>query len=1093
MGQDSHHADVERVEGEYAAIVASSDDAIVGMDLAGIITSWNAGAERLYGYPATEAVGRPASMLVPGGQEDETPGVIERLQRGERVGPSETARQARDGRRLVVSLNISPIRDATGAMVGASVIARDITEQKQSEQASAAELADYRRLQAISGRMITRQDVQALYTELIEAAIEVTRADGGTMQSVDEATDELCLLQTKGIPQPARDRFARVPRNARTSCATASRMRQRVVVDYVSDEWVAGTDAAREHLDFGIRAAQSTPLVSRSGRLVGVLTTHWNQPRVLSSRQLHVLDILARQASDLIERAQTEDALRQSEQRYRTLFDSIDEGFCIIQVLFEGGRKPIDYRFLETNPAFERQTGMIDAVGRTAREVVPDLEEHWFNVYGRVATTGEPVRFTHGSEAMGRWFDVYAFRVDEPADRRVALLFKDVTQQKQAERERERLLAEVEAEQARLAEVFHYAPSFMCILRGPDFVFERANDLYLRLVGRTELVGKPLLEALPEVEDQGFIDVLNRVYQTGEPYVGKDVPVSLHRRPGAGADSAEARWLDFVYQPLRDADGKVTGVFAQGVDLTERKQAEDALRESEQQLRFTLEATEFGSWELDLSGPEPSALRRSLKHDQIFGYSDPPPKWNYQIFISHVLEEDRSHVSQRLEEALNETGEWEFECRIRRADNGEVRWVWARGQEVEEPDKPRRMLGLVQDVTARKRIEQKLRESEAQHRSLNQTLEQRVAERTAEAEHRARQLQVMAKELTDAEHRERRRLAQLLHDDLQQILVGAKLRLPAAADDARELIGQAIETARSLSSELAPPVLYDVGLGAAMDWLARWVGDKYNLEVTVVADGSEPVEDEQLRVMLFEAVRELLLNVVKHAGVTEARVQLYREGREVHVQVEDLGAGFDLEARRADASQRGYGLFSLQERLELVGGKVDIDSVPGVGTRVHITLPLSGAADESAEVEGVAKDGRPGGVPVAGRSCRILLTDDHDIVRRGLANLLAIEPDMELVAEAGSGEEAVELARHHRPDVVVMDISLPGINGIEATRRIVKELPHVTVIGLSMHEERDVAEAMRSAGARAYFSKGRAADHLVQAVRQFGPMTAAPH
>ena len=103
----------------------------------------------------------------------------------------------------------------------------------------------------------------------------------------------------------------------------------------------------------------------------------------------------------------------ESETRYHTLFNSIDDGFCVVEVIFDAGR-PVDYRFLETNPAFLGQTGLAEVVGRTARETVPGLEEHWFDTYGRVAATGEAVRFQNGSRAMGRWFDVYAFRVGEP-------------------------------------------------------------------------------------------------------------------------------------------------------------------------------------------------------------------------------------------------------------------------------------------------------------------------------------------------------------------------------------------------------------------------------------------------------------------------------------------------------------------------------------------------------------------------------------------------------------------------------------------------------------------------------------------------------
>ena len=129
----------------------------------------------------------------------------------------------------------------------------------------------------------------------------------------------------------------------------------------------------------------------------------------------------------------TEEALRESERRYRTLFDSIDEGFCVVEMVFDEAGKPVDYWFLEVNAAFANQTGLTDAAGRRMRQLAPSHEQHWFDAYGKVAMAGEPVRFEARAEALGRWFDVYAFRVGPPESRRVGVLFKDITERKQNE------------------------------------------------------------------------------------------------------------------------------------------------------------------------------------------------------------------------------------------------------------------------------------------------------------------------------------------------------------------------------------------------------------------------------------------------------------------------------------------------------------------------------------------------------------------------------------------------------------------------------------------------------------------------------------
>jgi PAS domain S-box-containing protein len=292
--------------------------------------------------------------------------------------------------------------------------------------------------------------------------------------------------------------------------------------------------------------------------------------------------LIVPEGRDVTERQRAEAALRESEARYRTLFDSIDEGFCVIEVLFDGEGRPVDYRFIEANRAFVQQTGFENAVGRRVRELVPAHDTHWFATYGRVVVTGEPIRFEAPAEAMGRFYNGYAFRIGAPDEHKAAVLFTDITAAKAAERERERLLRALEVERARLAYVFQRAPAFLAVLRGPDHVFDLVNDAYLQLVGHRDLVGRPVHEALPEVREQGFIDLLDRVLAEGTPHVGREVPILLARTPDA---PPEERFVDFVYLPLVEAEGAPSGVIAHGTDVTAqvlaRREVERLLAESE--------------------------------------------------------------------------------------------------------------------------------------------------------------------------------------------------------------------------------------------------------------------------------------------------------------------------------------------------------------------------------------------------------------------------------------------------------------------------------------------------------------------------------
>ena len=264
-------------------------------------------------------------------------------------------------------------------------------------------------------------------------------------------------------------------------------------------------------------------------------------------------------------RIRAEAALRESEETYRALFTSLDEGFCVIDVLFDTDGRPVDYRFVEANPAFVHQTGLVGAIGKTIREFAPAHESHWFETYGRVATTGEPIRFEARAEALGRWYDVYAFRTGRAEEARVAILFKDVSAARDASAERERLLHALEVERSRLAYVFEQAPAFLAVLRGPEYVFELANNAYYQLVGHRELLGKGLFDALPEIRDQGFKELLDEVVATGEPFVGRELPVMMSHTPG---EPPEERFLNFVYLPLVEDDGTHAGVIAHGTDVT---------------------------------------------------------------------------------------------------------------------------------------------------------------------------------------------------------------------------------------------------------------------------------------------------------------------------------------------------------------------------------------------------------------------------------------------------------------------------------------------------------------------------------------------
>jgi PAS domain S-box-containing protein len=341
-----------------------------------------------------------------------------------------------DGETIFANSAVTRLDDDQGRPQVVLAVTVDLTERRRAEKALAEDLEDSLRLQDISTQLVPHGDVQQLFETITKAAAEITHADHGVMHLYDSDSRKLRLLATYNVNGRLRKACETEAADACSACAEAMRGEARVVVtDYETDERFAGSPAAQQYVDAGVRAVQSTPLISRAGRLVGMVATHWRRAHEPDARQLRLLDILGRQAADLIERSQADAALRASEERYRTLFNSIDEGFCVMEVLFADSGEPADYRYLTVNPAFERQTGVANVVGKTQRELVPTTEQRWFDIFGEIAVKGNARRFINEVRALGRWYDVYAFRVGGRESRQVAALFSDITHRVQVEEE----------------------------------------------------------------------------------------------------------------------------------------------------------------------------------------------------------------------------------------------------------------------------------------------------------------------------------------------------------------------------------------------------------------------------------------------------------------------------------------------------------------------------------------------------------------------------------------------------------------------------------------------------------------------------------
>lgn len=506
--------EVELSKAHLAAIVESSDDAIISKDLDGVILSWNKGAEKMFGYRAEEIIGQSIGVLIPPHLRNEESKFVENIKKDKSVEHYETVRTRKDGTLVEISLTVSPIKNEAGEIVGASKIARDISERKQAEES-------LRESQAIQALSMQSSRMGAFWrdfaTETVWWSAEL---------------EEIFGLETGTFRGTEKDFFDFVHEDDR---------------EEIWNEINRAIDERREysiefrfvHTDGSIRWMEGRGQAVYSEKGVPV--------------RLYGIGI------DITERRRSEELLRESEERYRTLFDSIDEGFCVFEMLFDAAGKPFDYRFLETNPAFEKATGLIDAVGKTALEMVPNLEPSWFEIYGKVALTGESLRFTEGSVAMNRWFDVYAVRVGGAESRKVALIFNDITEHKKAEET-------LRDSEERFAKAFNSSPLVLTITALKTGQLIEVNETFVRVTGyaRDEAIGRTTAELGLWANSGEREEELKKVQKMGEI---RDLEYRFRLRDGGeiiGLLSAEL--LEIGGEPCA-----LTII----QDITERKKAEE--------------------------------------------------------------------------------------------------------------------------------------------------------------------------------------------------------------------------------------------------------------------------------------------------------------------------------------------------------------------------------------------------------------------------------------------------------------------------------------------------------------------------------------
>jgi PAS domain S-box-containing protein len=456
------------------------------------------------------------------------------------------------------------------------------------------------------------------------------------------------------------------------------------------------------------------------------------------------------------------------------------------------------------------------------------------------------------------------------------------------------------------------------------------NECACRMLGYTheEMLTLSPFDIVAEEEKQRIPELAARVRQAGRMLFevtlvskdGRHIPVEVN-----------SSVVHFAGRPVALAILR---------DVTERKRAAEALRESEERFRAFMNNSPAVEWMKDEQG---RIVYLSETYEKRLGvrFEDWRGKTDFELWPPEVAREFRKNDLEVLRtgrtlEAVEESPA---------PDGGRCYW-WIFKFPVRDASGRKFVGGIGVDITERRRMEDMLRR-------MNDRLEEEVQARTSELNHTIDRLQKLTLELAQAEDRERKRLAEFLHDDLQQMLAAVKFQVSILAgriqgDEAvrenvkyvKQILKDAIEKSRNLSRELCPPVLYQGSLEDLCHCLASQMESKHGLAVQLEIRGGVNSGSEPARSFLYRAVQELLFNVVKHARVREAKLRLQRVRNELWLTVSDKGSGFDTESLDQTG---GYGLMSIRERAELLGGRMKIKSIPGRGSIFFVAIPDSGA------------------------------------------------------------------------------------------------------------------------------------------------------
>jgi PAS domain S-box-containing protein len=731
-------------------------------------------------------------------------------------------------------------------------------------------------------------------------------------------------------------------------------------------------------------------------------------------------------------RKRAEEALRASEQRYRTLFETMAEGFALCEIICDAAGKPRDYRHLALNPAFERHTGLqaADVLGPTLLELFPDAEPVWIERYGKVALTGEPARFEAYFGPQERWYQVGAFQT-EPG--RFGVVFTDITERKLTEE----ALRESEA----VLRTFFDSPGMM---RGIEelidgrIVHVSCNQAAAERLGvdRESIAGKSVTEAgTPEEAVPVWAGLFEESRRTGKP-----VSREYARRFADG----EERWMLVTASYLGTGRSGFPRFGYTCLDLTDRKRAEEALRESEQRFRALVMASSDVVYRMS---PDWSEMRHLSGRDFIADTEKPSRTWLQQ----YIHPDDQSRVMAAIGEAIRAKKTFELEHRVLRVD-GTLGWTFSRAVPLRDANgETVEWLGAATDITERKHAEERLRE--AQKLESLGLLAGGVA-------HDFNNLLVgvignasLAQEMLSPDHPAIELLdgviktgQQAAHLTRQMLAYAGKGKFVVEALNLSALIP---EMAALVRTSISKKIALDLDLEQGLPTIQADRGQIQQVFMNLVLNAADAIGSEEGLITVKTGVQD----------VNERYLQLHPEaatlspGKHVRLEVRDTGCGMDdaTRARIFDPffstkfTGRGLGLAAVAGILRGHKGAIMVSSAPGRGSR--FTVLFAAAESPAGERPVAARDAVRQGAGV------VLVVDDEKLVREMVRTALQRYGYTVLLAE--SGLAAIDLLKRHPGEIglIMLDLSMPGMSGEEALPALRRIRPEVKVLVSSGYSE----------------------------------------